>query len=212
MALSIQISTVESLPDHIGVPGQPLILMPFIDGEMANRSATQLARRAGATGKLLCIHDSERVGFIRAANTAFRRSQASEIAYVAQDVFSSRNWLSVGLRGLHTRDGGLLAFNDGKWAGALAAFGMATMDWARSNYDGDLFHPAYKRHFADVELTLIAMQQGKLRFDPLSLLVEVDWDKDSAAVEAADRELFRERLTHGFDGRVTDSRLLQLFS
>ncbi|WP_448663705.1 hypothetical protein ACG3SL_03245 [Sphingomonas sp. CJ20] len=210
--LSVQITTVDGLPDHVGTPGQPLVVMPFIDGAMANRSAQQLARRAGSAGKLLCVHDDARIGFIQVANTVFRRSHAAEIAYVAQDAFSSRNWLAVGLRGLRGRGGGLLAFNDGKWAGALAGFGMATADWARGNYDGDLFFAGYKRHFADVELTLIAMQQGVLRFDPLAMVVEVDWEKDSASVDADDRALFHARLAHGFDGRVTDPRLLKLFS
>jgi len=105
----------------------------------------------------------------------------------------------------------LLAFHDGKWDGQLAAFGMVRADWARGNYAGDLFHPGYRSHYADAELTVLAMAAEALRFDPAAMLVEVDWDKEASAVSAEDRALYRARATQGFDNRVADPALKGLF-
>lgn len=144
-------------------------------------------------------------------NAVFRRSNAPHVAYVAQDAFSGRDWLKAGVETIARNDGGLLAFNDGKWGGALAAFGMVARDWALSNYDGDLFHPSYRRHYADVELTLIAMQQRRLRYSPDALLIEVDWDKDGRSVNIDDRVNFHRRNQTAFDRKVLDPGLRRMF-
>ena len=106
----------------------------------------------------------------------------------------------------------MLFRSDGKWAGALAGFGLARRSWATQHYDGNFFYPGYKRHYADAELTLLAMQANAYAYEPNSLLVEVDWDKDTSAVDAADRALFLERKQSGFDGKVTTPALLNLIS
>jgi hypothetical protein len=80
------------------------------------------------------------------------------------------------------------------------------------NYQGDFFHSGYQRHFADAELTLLALQSGKYAYEPNSILVEVDWQKDQSQVDAADRQLFLERKASGFGGKVTHPTLLGLFS
>jgi hypothetical protein len=209
--LQVAFARLETVPETISVESGPLVVMPFIDVDIARRSAIQLAGRAGATGTLLCVQDTKRLGFIAVANTVFRRSTAAQFAYVAQDAFAGRNWLAIATAALRDKDGGLLAFNDGKWAGSLAAFGLADREWAMGNYGGDLFFPEYRRHYADVELTLIAMQQRKFRFDPLSLLVEVDWDKESAGVHADDRLLYYRRGQTSFDRKVTSQALKRLF-
>lgn len=209
--LDVVFATLDSLPASLGQADAPLIMMPFIDATMAQRSAQLMARRAGVDGQLLCIHDVHRVGFVAVANIAFRRSIAPQFAYVAQDAFAGRRWLAIALEKLAENDGGLLGFNDGKWGGMLAAFGMVSRDWALANYGGDLFFAEYQRHYADVELTLIAMQQRKYRFEPLSLLVEADWDKDTHQVDAADRVLYYRRAQSAFDGRVTNASLRRLF-
>jgi hypothetical protein len=209
--LDVVFATLESLPASVGQADAPLIMMPFIDAALAQLSAQLMARRAGVAGQLLCIHDVHRVGFVAVANIAFRRSIAPHFAYVAQDAFAGRRWLAIALEKLAENDGGLLGFNDGKWGGMLAAFGMVSRDWALANYGGDLFFAEYQRHYADVELTLIAMQQRKYRFEPLSLLVEADWDKDTHQVDAADRVLYYRRAQSAFDGRVTNASLRRLF-
>lgn len=169
-----------------------------------------MARRAGTSGTLLLIHDTERVGFMAIANLAFRASHSPFFGYVAQDAFAGREWLSLALTALG-EEGVLLGFNDGKWAGALAAFGIAKRAWADRNYAGDFFYSGYTQHFADAELTLLAMQAGHYCYEPNSVLVELDWDKDARAVNAADRALFAKRKASGFDGRVVHPQLLELF-
>lgn len=210
-ALRIAFHRLDALPERLGTPGEPLVVMPFIDPVMARRAAPQLAQRAGMAGLLLCIEDSERRGFVATANAAFRRSVAPHFGYVAQDAFAGRSWLLQGVSKLDETEGGLLAFNDGKWGGALAAFGLAARDWAQANYGGDLFFPGYTSHYGDVELTLIAMQQRRFRFDPLALLVEVDYGKDVRSVDAADRLLYHKRAQTAFDRKVTNANLRRLF-
>ena len=106
---------------------------------------------------------------------------------------------------------GLFAFNDGKWFGQLAGFGLVRRSWVNRLYDGALFHPAYHQHYADTELTLIARQQGALLHDPNALLIEVDPQKDKRPINPADRQRFLERKKHGFEGRVTHPGLLGMF-
>jgi hypothetical protein len=209
--LSIEVAALGDLPDRIGRADAPLVVMPFIDAAQARQSAAQLARRAGVEGVLLCVHDAERRGFIAAQNAVFRRADAPYVAYVAQDAFAGRDWLATGMTTIARNDGGLLAFNDGKWGGALAAFGLVASPWARGLYDGDLFHPAYNRHYADVELTLVAMQQRRLRYSADALLIEVDWEKDGRAINHDDRVTFHRRNQTAFDRKVLDPGLRRLF-
>ena len=212
--LEVAFARLESLPETLGSRDAPLIVMPFIDVDAARRSAFQLAARADSPGLLVCVQDAARVGFISAANQVFRKSLAPQFGYVAQDAFAGRSWLSIALKALNKRQGGLLGFNDGKWVGSLAAFGLADRSWAMSNYGGDLFHPGYKRHYADVELTIIAMQQRKFRFDPLAMLIEVDWNKEAEGapgVDPDDRLLYHRRGQTAYDRKVTSPALRRLF-
>jgi hypothetical protein len=210
--LEIMFKAYSALPDQIGSGDAPLVVMPFIVPELAKRSAVQLARRAGMKGLLYAVYDDRRLGFVAMMNAVFRRSSAPTIAYVAQDSFAGRNWLAIGSAALAQKDGGLLAFNDGKWNGALAAFGLASRAWALKNYDGDFFLPEYRRHYADAELTIIAMQQQLFRYDPAALMVEVDWDKEGQSTEPADRTLYHLRARSHYDGKVRNPGLLRLFS
>jgi hypothetical protein len=114
-----------------------------------------------------------------------------------------------------------LGFNDGKWQGALASFGLASRAWAAANYakeaaagaeQGPFFHPSYQRHYADAELTVLAMQAKGYVYEPNSVLVEVDWAKDGQTVDPADRALYRQRSALGFDGRVAEQALIGLFA
>lgn len=189
-----------------------LAVMPCTDRVLAERSARQIAARAMAPGLVLVVEDVGRHGFVAVANHVFRATDSRFFAYVAQDCFAGRRWLQRALHALESRNGGLLGFNDGKWAGLLAAFGIVRRDWAVGNYGGDLFLSGYERHYADAELTMLAMQAGRYSYDPECLLVEVDWDKERSAVNAADRALYRHRAAGGFDGRVEDPKLRSLFS
>jgi hypothetical protein len=184
-----------------------LVAMPFTHADHAQRAARLMASRANAPGMILCIHDETGEGFISLINRAFAKTQSAYFAYVAQDAFAGRDWLKEALSAMGNQKH-FLGFNDGKWAGALAGFGLARRSWASQNYADKFFYPNYKRHYADAELTLLAMQAGAYAYEPNSLLVEVDWDKDGAPVDPSDRTLFLERKKTGFDGKVTDSKLL----
>jgi hypothetical protein len=190
----------------------PIMAMPFVDAEMARKAAELASVRANAPGLILAIHDSQRIGFVACVNQAFERSQSPWFGYMAQDAFAGRDWMALALQAVQPR-GVLLAFNDGKWHGALASFGLASRAWASGNYpDGSFFFKGYARHYADTELTLLARQAQAYVYQPHSLLVELDWGKDRAAVHAPDRALFQQRVRQGLDGRVSDPELLKLFA
>ena len=188
-----------------------LVVMPFTQRDLAHKAAQLMATRAAAPGLVLAVHDTQQDGFVSIVNQAFAKSHSAYFAYVAQDAFAGRAWLQLALQALGD-DKGLLGFNDGKWAGALAGFGLARRSWASANYGGSFFYARYERHYADAELTLLALQAGMYVYDPASVLIEVDWNKDGATVNQADRDLFLERKKNGFDAKVSDARLLDFIS
>jgi hypothetical protein len=194
-----------------------LAVMPFTRPAEARQAAQLLARRAEAPGLILGVYDEDAVngqggaGFVAIANAAYRASSSPWFAYVAQDAFAGRGWLRLALAALNRNQGVLAAFNDGKWQGQLASFGLARRDWIDSLYEGDFFFPGYARHYADVELTVLALHQQGLAYDANAVLMEVDWEKDGKAVDAKDRALYLSRASTGFDQRVTDARLLGRF-
>lgn len=189
----------------------PIMVMPFTDLSLATRAANLASTRAGVTSMLLAVYDENRQGFIATVNQTFAATQSPWFGYVAQDAFAGRAWLALAVRAMQTKKAGLLGFNDGKWQGQLASFGLAERTWIKSVYGGDFFHGAYGSHYADTELTLIAREQGRYVYEPNSVLVEVDWDKESATVSATDRALFKSRAAAGFGGRVQNPQLLHLF-
>lgn len=190
----------------------PIMVMPAIDRVMAHRAMSLACQRANAQGLMVVLMDTDRLGFVQVVNKAFKVSKSPWFGYLAQDAFAGRDWMDLALKALQQRGAGLLGFNDGKWHGQLASFGLASRDWIQSVYSEDFFFPGYQRHFADVELTLIARQQGAYVYEPNSVLMEVDWDKATSGVNAQDRSLFHARLRQGCGGRVSDARLLELFA
>ena len=190
----------------------PIMVLPYVDEVQAKQAAHFAAQRANVEGILLAVYDQERIGFIKIINYAFRATTSPWFGYMAQDAFAGRAWLSLAIRAIQTKKAGLLGFNDGKWQGQLASFGVADRLWAESVYEGDFFYPSYKSHFADTELTLIARQQGRYVYEPNAVLIEVDWHKDTAPVNALDRKCYLQRASLGFDGRVTDPQLMGLFA
>jgi len=204
-------SEIDGLEDRALVVEGVLVVMPFVHTDHAQRAATLMAQRAGAPGSIYCVLDEKQEGFIAIVNRIFTKSQSAYFAYVAQDAFAGRDWLKLGLACLG-QSKHFLGFNDGKWAGAIAGFGLARRSWAEKNYATQFFFPKYSRHYADAELTLLALQEQVYAYDPASLLIEVDWAKDGAAVDAQDRALFLKRKQNGFDAKVTSPQLLDLIS
>ena len=191
---------------------QTLVVLPVIDLEMGKKAAALAAARANADGTVLVVTDIARLGLVHIHNQVFKHSQCAFYAYLAQDAFVGRDWLSLGLQALAQKGAGLLAFNDGKWQGQLASFGLVRRAWASQLYEGSLFFEGYKSHYADTELTLIARDQARYAYDPNAVVMEVDWSKDTAITHPDDQSLFRHRAKTGFGERVGSSELRGLFS
>lgn len=190
----------------------PIMVMPFTKILEAERACELASRRSGLKdGLILAIDDHGRKGFISMVNLAFQRTQSPWFGYFAQDSFAGRSWMTIALQSLESGNASFLGFNDGKWAGLLASFGLARREWALQNYDGNFFYPGYLRHYADAELTLIALNQKQYTYNPNCVMTEVDWKKDSATTHPQDKLLFGERKLHGFGNKVSDPKLLKLF-
>jgi hypothetical protein len=189
----------------------PLFVMPFTDPVLARRAALLMSARAGAGGLMLAVHDDVEEGFICIANRIFLKSDSPYFGYVAQDAFPGRYWLKHAIALFGNPSVHLIAFNDGKWFGAMAAYGLARRLWASRNYGGPLFYPGYRRHYADAELSLIAAEAGALGYNPHSILVETDLEKDGKPVDARDRKTFRARAATKFDKRIQSSALVHRF-
>jgi hypothetical protein len=188
------------------------MVLPWVDQQQAAQAAEILASRAGMAFDLILIQDNRDCGPSAIINEAFEKTDARLFGYLAQDVFPSRNWLIQAAAAIKKTGAGLLAFNDGKWAGQIAAFGLADRKWIDSVYGGQgLFYSGYLQHYGDVELSLIARQQKRLVYDSNAVMMEVDFSKEARSVNAKDRECFAARKLTGFDGRVSDSQLLGLF-
>jgi hypothetical protein len=187
-------------------------VMPWIDRARATGAARLLAQRAGASMLLLAVQDDTGSGPVAIWNDALVRSAGTWFGYVADDAFPGRQWLRFARDALaRAPAANLLAFNDGKWFGQLAGFGLVRRTWVEGLYGGSLFHPGYRQHYGDTELTLIARQQQTMMYEPHAMLVEIDEQKDRRSVNERDRELFLQRQASGFDERVQDPSLLRLF-
>ena len=225
MGMQTIFTTTDALQSANLKSSAAVMVMPFTDPTMAQKAVDLAASRAGslsANGELmdvcaesilLAVHDTQRQGFVATVNQAFKVTQSPWLGYMAQDAFAGRNWLALALQKLQSQTGAaLLGFNDGKWQGQLASFGLARRDWISKVYTDAFFFQGYHSHFADAELTLVARQQGVYAYEPQSVLVEVDWQKDQAAVNDADRRLFATRKKTGFGNRVSDAQWLNFIS
>ncbi len=188
------------------------VLMPTTDLMQALQTAQILRDRAGMSCEIFIIEDERRKGFIQVINESFQHIKSDYYVFLAQDVFPSRNWLKIAYDQMKADDAGLFAFNDGKWSGQHAAYGMVDREWLLSVYDDTFFHPSYHSHAADTELTMIAIEQGKLTCNLSAILMEVDYHKDYKTVNMQDKNLLHQRKHNGFDGHVHDQDVLRLYS
>ena len=212
--MKIEYISSTDLKDYVRQPltvEGALMVMPFINTSQAQQAAQLMSSRADSPGMVLAIHDSNQSGFAAIVNAAFKVSQSPYFGYVAQDAYAGRQWLKLAIEALG-KNKSFLGFNDGKWAGALAGFGLAKRAWAQANYEGNFFYPGYQRHYADAELTLLALQAGLYAYDGNSVLIEIDWGKDSSASHPLDKTLFAKRKAGRFDGRITSKPLLDLIT
>jgi len=211
----IESTQIGAYAPNLDVDGT-LVVLPVIDLEMGKNAAKLAASRANSDGLVLLVLDSARIGLVKIHNQVFQSSKSTYYAYLAQDAFVGRNWLSLGVAALNAQGSGaagLLGFNDGKWQGQLASFGLARREWVNEIYGGSFFFEGYSSHYADTELTLIAREQGRYAYEPNAVVIEVDWQKDTnPTTNAQDKSLFKTRAQQGFGGRVVSSELKGLFS
>lgn len=177
-----------------------VLVLPYIDTNQAERLAPVLSRRALCDGLLVLVEDTARIGFIKVANLVFARSSSRYFGYLAQDAYPGDGWLRCAVNTLDKSGAGLLAFNDGRFYGNVAVFGLVRRAWAASLYRNCVFFPGYTRHFADTELSAIAREQGQAVFNPGCVLVEVDYEKHARGLHQGDDALYRERARSGFGG------------
>lgn len=200
-------SALQTRPIEVSAEVPVLAVLPWLNRDAAERAARLMVERAGAPLQILAVHDDLRIGPTAVWNSVIRHVRSPYFIYCAEDAFAGRYWLRFALQAMDKPGAGLLAFNDGKWFGQIAAFGMVRRQWLQPIYGGALFHAGYARHYGDTELTLIARQQQALVYHPHALLLEVDHEKDRRAVDAADHALFQRRAMAGFDGWVADQML-----
>lgn len=195
--MEIVFTSTEEIDGLLQLSGQAVFVMPFIDQDQATKATKILSQRANfSNAVLVAIYDSNRDGFINAANQVYRLTESELFGYLASDAFPCRKWLEYSVSAFERNDIGLLGYNDGKWLGSLAAFGLAKRDWLADYYTNGVFHPGYHSHFADTELSVLAHATKKFGYNPNIVVMEVDYDKDSKPVNHRDQVLFKERMGH----------------
>ena len=128
-----------------------------------------------------------------------KKIDARFIIFTAQDAFPGRDWLRISYDAIEKDDSGLLGFNDGKWQGRIASFGMVRKEWIQKFYNNEILNSSYRSHKADNEITVIAKLDASYIYCPQSVLIEVDYNKDSGGSNALDDSVFAERFNSGFN-------------
>ena len=182
---------------------ETVIVMPMIDVALAKKASEVMRRRTEQNGLLLLVEDDLQLGFIMVTNIVYSKTESRYFAYVAQDAFSGEFWLDYALATIKKSNCGLLAFNDGRFFGKIAVFGLADRQWVSTIYGRFIFHHQYKSHFADTELSVIAAQTSNLVFNANAILLEVDYEKHLHGNNGDDHKLYIERAKTGFDGRIS---------
>lgn len=172
------------------------IVMPCIDEELGHKTAQILSSRAGTGCTVIIAMDDMRGGFMSTLNSVAAKCNSRFIVFVAQDAFPGRDWLKIALERIENEGAGLLAFNDGKWFGRIASFGMVRKSWIKKFYENAILNPYYKAHKADNEITVLAKLDGRFVYEPNSTLIEVDYRKDAGGSNPEDDERFRERFNN----------------
>lgn len=168
--------------------------MPCTDRELGTKVIKQLSDNAGLEADYYLLMDDERKGFIYKINEFVANHKLiydkdyDFYIYTAQDAFGGKNWLLEGYNELNKTNKGVLAFNDNKWNGKLASFGMV-----RASYKKPFFYAGYHSHYADTELSVVATLDNQLAYNPKAIMFEVDYDKKSKSVNKQDKALFKKR-------------------
>ncbi len=182
------------------------VIMPSINPDRGIEVARILFKRSGMKTTVFVVQDTCRQGFAKTLNDTAQRLNVAYLCYVAEDAFPGVDWLRIAYEKLERTGKGLLAFNDGKWNGRIAGFGMVRTQWVKQLYGGPVFFPGYRSHKADNELTLIARIMNEFIYEPTATLIELDpskalEDAEDGSEVKRDRNLFYERLHSAFDAR-----------
>lgn len=170
------------------------VIMPSLDKKLADRAVNQLLSRAGIVADYFPIIDYDLKGFVKVVNDFVNDNRDYDYyVYVAQDAYAGKDWLKIATLSMEKTKAWVFAFNDGKWHGSLASFGMVSRDFT-NHYDKNkpsIFWHEYKSHYADTEITLIAQQHSRMAYSPEAVLVEIDYNKHG--VNEDDRRIFNAR-------------------
>lgn len=195
-------------------PPPVLVIMPTIDRELAEKTAGIMKLRAGADCDIVIAEDVDRIGFIATVNQVAKDHPHTLICYTAQDALVGEYWLKHALMEMNISGAGLVGFNDGKWRGKLASYGLIDRLWSNTIYGENVLFPGYNSHYADTELTQIAKAQGKYAYAPKAIMLEMDLLKalgKGKGVNAEDKKLYAKRKKQGFNGLVKDVTILGEF-
>lgn len=204
--------TIADLADFtLHDPDGVVVIMPCIDAEVGMKTAEVLLHRAGMDCAILVVMDTPRQGYVKTLNQTAAKILAKYIVYLAQDAWPGRGWLKCAHDTLEKSGRGLLAFNDGKWHGRIASFGMVRKVWLDTLYGGEVFFSGYISHAADLELTVIAQAHGEHIYNPHCTLIELDAAKDFDGSNPNDQALYAKRLDQFFAG-LTPASALQSIS
>ena len=190
------------------------MILPAVDKARASETVNLLKKRAGMEASYVIALDNNRDGFITVTNTVAESCTSRFIVYLAEDAFPGARWLWHAHQKMESEQLNLLAFNDGKWEGKIASFGMVRLSWSRDVYGSGVFFSEYMGHRADKELTIIAKAQGCFGYSPEATLIEYDLQKpfrtrerDNPNFDPRDRDLFNARVRTGFGGILTASEI-----
>jgi hypothetical protein len=167
------------------------VLMPSIDVEKAERTIKQMQRRASFLAEYFILEDKARSGYVATINQGVKNIEADYYIYTAEDAYCGLNWLYHAYYELQKTGKNLLAFNDGKNEGKLATFGMISKEYLQKYYGGNLFFDKYCSHYGDTELTMMALADNELAYNPHAMMIEVDYNKHAA--NQLDKILYNQR-------------------
>jgi hypothetical protein len=169
------------------------VVMPATDTHQALLAAQRMARFAGMPMRMVIVNDVIRQGFIKTVNAVSNHLKPEYLAYVAQDALAGKNWLAKAYKKMTTENKSVCAFNEGRFLGNLAQFGLVKVAFTAQQYgDHNVFYDQYIKHRADDELTLLAKLNDEFVFAKDALLMEVDYSLQKAIYEP-DLDLYKRR-------------------
>lgn len=200
------ITTLEDVYKFLPIEAKAIFVMPFIDLQQASKACDIFSKRANSNeAVLLAIQDTGRLGFVHIANEIFKLTKSELFGYFASDAFPCRRWLDLSLGIFSHNDIGLLSYNDGKWLGQLAGFGLVNRSWLAEFYTDSLFYSGYHSHYGDTELSVLAHATKKLGYNANIVIMEVDYEKDMKSVDANDKLIFQKGMQKLRNSRAWDN-------